>query len=97
MSKKYQKNFYDQKKSYLITESIQRSIIEVYEDGGNQFGILKEDAFSGMQITYYDDYDNGYQCLSEVLKKISDVQLTKSKFVTVFCKTSRGKLLSYII
>lgn len=64
-----QLNFYDQRKAYLSAESIQRSISEVYEDGENQFDILKEDAFGGIKTTYYDEYDNGYRRLLEVLKK----------------------------
>ena len=79
LPKKYQTNFYDQRKAYLSAESIQRSIREVYEDGKNQFDILKADAYDGIKTTYYDDYDSGYRRLLEVLKKISDVQLTKSK------------------
>jgi hypothetical protein len=79
LPKKYQKNFYEQRKAYLSAESIQRSISEVYEDGKNQFDILKDDAYNGVKTTYYDDFDNGYRRLLEVLKKISDVQLTKSK------------------
>lgn len=83
LPKKYQLNFYEQRKAYLSAESIQRSISEVYEDGENQFDILKEDAFHGIKTTYYDDYDNGYRRLLEVLKKISDVQLTKSKLMLI--------------
>lgn len=79
LPKKYQTNFYDQRKAYPSAESIQRSISEVYEDGENQFDILKADAYDGIKTTYYDDYDSGYRRLLEVLKKISDVQLTKSK------------------
>mgnify|MGYP000335054483 CR=1 FL=1 len=54
--------------AYLSAESIQRSISEVYEDGENQFDILKEDALEGIKTTYYDEYDNGYRRLLEVLK-----------------------------
>lgn len=79
LPKKYQTNFYDQRKAYLSAESIQRSISEVYEDGENQFDILKADAYDGIKTTFFDDYDNGYRRLLEVLKKISGVQLTKSK------------------
>lgn len=79
LPKKYQQNFYDQRKAYLSAESIQRSISEVYEDGKNQFDILKQDAYYGIKTTYDDDYDNGYRRLIAVLKKISDVQLSKSK------------------
>jgi hypothetical protein len=66
----------------LSAESIQRSISEVYEDGENQFDILK-DALEGIKTTYYDEYDNGYRRLLEVLKKISDIQLTKSKLMLI--------------
>ena len=83
LPRKYQMNFYDQRKAYLSAESIQRSISEVYEDGENQFDILKEDAFGGIKTTYYDEYDNGYRRLLEVLKKISDIQLTKSKLMLI--------------
>ena len=83
LPKKYRQNFYDQRKAYLSAESIQRSISEVYDDGENQFDILKDDAFGGIKTTYYDDYDNGYRRLLEVLKKISDVQLTKSKLTVI--------------
>ena len=79
LPKKYQTNFYDQRKAYLSAESIQRSIREVYEDRENQFDVLKSDAYDGIKTTYFDDYDNGYRRLLEVLKKVSDVQLTKSK------------------
>ena len=83
LPRKYQMNFYDQRKAYLSAESIQRSISEVYEDGENQFDILKEDAFGGIKTTYYDEHDNGYRRLLEVLKKISDIQLTKSKLMLI--------------
>ncbi|MGO5578079.1 ABC-three component system protein [Catenibacterium mitsuokai] len=80
---KYQMNFLNQRKAYLSAESIQRSISEVYDEGENQFNILKEDALAGIETTYYDDYDNGYKRLLEVLKKISNVQLTKSKLMLI--------------
>ena len=83
LPRKYQINFYDQRKAYLSAESIQRFISEVYEGGENQFDILKEDAFDGIKTTYYDDFDNGYRKLLEVLRKISDIQLTKSKLILI--------------
>ena len=44
---------------------------------------MKEDTVHGIKTTYYDDYDNGYRRILEVLKKISDVQLTKSKLMLI--------------
>ena len=32
----------------------------LYEDGENQFDILKEDALEGIKTTYYDEYDKGH-------------------------------------
>ena len=58
-----------QRKAYLSAESIQRFISEVYEDGENQFDILKEDAFDGIKTTYYDDFDNGYRKLLGFLRR----------------------------
>ena len=55
----------------------------MYEDCENQFDILKEDAFGGIKTTYYEEYDNGYRRLLEVLKKISDIQLKKSKLMLI--------------
>lgn len=83
LPKKYKVNFYNQRKAYLSAESIQRSISEVYEDGENQFDILKNDMFSGIETTYYDEYDNGYRRLLEVLKKASDIQLLKSRLMVI--------------
>ena len=83
LPRKYQVNFYDQRKAYLSAESIQRSISEVYEDGENQFDILKEDTFGGIKTTYYDDFDTGYRRLLEVLKKVSDIELSKSKLMLI--------------
>lgn len=83
LPRKYQRNFYDQRKSYLIAEGVQRSIREVYEDGENQFDVLKEDTYAGISMTYLDDYANGYQRLLSVLKKVTDIQLTKSKLMLI--------------
>ena len=80
---KYRKNFRDQRRAFLSAESVQRSIREVYEDGENQFDILKEDALAGVSTTYYDDHENGYRRLLSVLGKVSDIRLEKSKLVLI--------------
>lgn len=80
---KYRKNFQDQRRAFLSAESVQRSIREVYEDGENQFDILKEDALVGISTTYYDDHDSGYRRLLSVLNKVSDVRLEKSKLMLI--------------
>lgn len=80
---KYQRIIRDSRKAYLSAESIQRSIREVYDDGENQFDILKEDVYYGIKYTYEDDYNNGFERLHAVLKQISGVQLTKSRLMLI--------------
>ena len=57
LTRKYQTNFYDQRKAYLSAESIQRSISEVYEDG-EYYQISTDDtAYSNTkQLDYYKNH-----------------------------------------
>lgn len=80
---KYKENYADQIEAYLSAEGIQRSLREVYEDGENQFDILKKDAYYGIRSTYKDDYPNGYKRLNEVLKQVTNVQLNESKLILI--------------
>ncbi len=80
---KYRRDYSRQRKAYLSAESIQRSMREVYDEGENQFDILKADAYDGIQTTYFGDYENGYGRLVSVLNKVSDIQLTKSKLMLI--------------
>ena len=73
LPRKYQLNFYDQRKAYMSVVSILRYFSVVFDVGVNQFDFLKEDAFGEIKTKYYDDYDNGCIRLLEVLKKVSDI------------------------
>lgn len=70
--------FANQRKAYYAAESIQRSVREVYGDGENQFRILKEDAFDGIQETYWGNHSDGLTRLNAVLEKITSTTLNKS-------------------
>jgi hypothetical protein len=83
LPKRYQKDFYEQRKAFLSAESIRRSLREVYDDGENQFNILKEDTFDGIKTTYYDEYENGYRRMLAVLNKVTDIQLSKSRVMMI--------------
>lgn len=79
LPKRYQVDFTEQRKSYYSAESIQRSVREIYDDGENQFNILKDDAYEGIKETYWGTYPNGYERLRAVLIKITSTTLDKSK------------------
>lgn len=83
LPRKYQENFRDQRKYYYGAESIQRSVREVYEDGENQFNILKDDAYEGIKETHLDSFPNGYERLRAVLKKITSTTLDKSTLTRI--------------
>jgi hypothetical protein len=56
----------------------------VFPDGEMQFGTLKEDAYEGIEPTYFDDsYVSGYDRLRAVLEKITSTTLTKSALVNI--------------
>ncbi len=79
LPKLYQVDFSEQRKSYYGAEYIHRSVREIYDDGENQFNILKGDAYEGIRETYWGTYPNGYERLRAVLIKITSTTLEKSK------------------
>lgn len=78
LSTRHKTFFSNQRKAYYAAESIQRSVREVYGDGENQFRILKEDAFEGIQETYWGNHPDGLMRLNAVLEKITSTTLNKS-------------------
>ena len=74
----------DQRKAYYSAASVQRSVREIFTDGEQQFVALKDDAFEGIEPTYYDDsYSTGYDRLRAVLEKITNTTLSKSTLVNI--------------
>ena len=80
----YRRHFAEQRKAYYSAESIHHSVREVFADGEQQFSALKDDAYDGIEPTYYDDnYATGYDRLRAVLEKITSTTLTKSALVNI--------------
>jgi len=80
----YRRHFAEQRKAYYSAESVHRSVREVFADGEQQFGALKDDAFDGIEPTYYDDsFETGYDRLRAVLEKITNTTLSKSALVNI--------------
>lgn len=66
----YRRHFAEQRKAYYSAESVHRSVREVFADGEQQFSALKDDAYDGIEPTFYDDnYATGYDRLRAVLEK----------------------------
>lgn len=81
---KYRRHFAEQRKAYYSAESVHRSVREICADGEQQFNSLKDDAYDGIEPTYYDDnYATGYDRLRAVLEKITSTTLTKSALVNI--------------
>lgn len=80
----YKRHFAEQRKAYYSAESVHRSVREVFTDGEQQFNALKDDAYDGIEPTYFDDnYATGYDRLRAVLEKITSTTLTKSALVNI--------------
>jgi len=80
----YRRHFAEQRKAFYSAESVHHSVRDVFADGEQQFSALKDDAFDGIEPTYYDDsYETGYDRLRAVLEKITSTTLTKSSLVNI--------------
>ena len=78
LPREYQDDFADQRECYFSAESIQHSIRDTFDDGADEFDILKKDAWQGINMTYRKKYDNGYDRLIAVLEKITSTTLDLS-------------------
>lgn len=76
-------HYSSQRKAYYKVEYVKRMARETFSDGDKQFTTLKEDAFAGIEDTYYDDHSTGYGRLKAVLEKITIISLTKSALINL--------------
>ena len=81
---KLRRHLETQRQAYFEAKSIQHSVRDAFVDGERQFDALKDDAFDGIEMVYFDEeYETGYARLKDVLKKITDTELTKSNLVNI--------------
>lgn len=73
-----------QREAYFDAKSIQHSVRDAFVDGEQQFDALKDDAYDGIEMVYFDEnHETGYVRLQEVLKKITSTELAKSNLVNI--------------
>ena len=73
-----------QREAYFDAKSIQHSVRDAFVDGEQQFDALKDDAYDGIEMVYFDeDHETGYVRLQEVLKKITSTELAKSNLINI--------------
>ena len=78
-----QEDFADQQECYFSAEGIQHSIRDIFDDGEDEFALLKKDAWQGINMTYRKRYDTGYDRLIAVLEKITNTRLDLSTLVQI--------------
>ena len=78
LPKNYAANYREQRMAYYSAISIERSIRDVFEDGEEEFQRLKNDAWHGINTTYWKEYEDGYARLNAVLEKITSTTLDSS-------------------
>ena len=78
-----QEDFADQQECYFSAEGIQHSIRDVFDDGEDEFKLLKKDAWQGINMTFRKRYDTGYDRLIAVLEKITNTRLDLSALVQI--------------
>lgn len=84
LPEKLQRHLELQRQAYFDAKSIERSVRDAFVDGERQFSALKDDAYDGIEMVYFDeDHETGYVRLREVLKKITSTELAKSNLVNI--------------
>lgn len=83
LTKRYKRDFDQQRKAYYSIESIVRGFRDVYDESDKQVQILKEEAYEGIYEVYMGDYENGCERLRQVLIKITSTTLDKSTLVHI--------------
>ena len=84
LPEKLQRHLERQRQAYFDAKSIERSVRDAFVDGEQQFDALKDDAYDGIEMVYFDEnHETGYVRLQEVLKKITSTELAKSNLVNI--------------
>jgi len=83
LPQRFKSNYSSQRKAYYAAESVRRSVRDVIDDGDNQFAILEEEAYAGIEEAYWADYNNGFERLNAVLMKMTNTSLNKSTLVHI--------------
>ena len=78
LPKSMKANYREQRKAYYSAISIERSVRDVFDDGEDEFQRLKDDAWNGINTTYWKEYPDGYARLNAVLEKITSTSLDGS-------------------
>lgn len=84
LPEKLQRHLELQRQAYFDAKSIERSVRDAFVDGEQQFDALKDDAYDGIEMVYFDEtHETGYVRLQEVLKKITSTELAKSNLINI--------------
>ena len=84
LPEKLQRHLERQRQAYFDAKSIERSVRDAFVDGERQFDALKDGAYDGIEMVYFDEnHETGYDRLQEVLKKITSTELTKSNLINI--------------
>lgn len=78
LPKKFGVSFSSQRKAYYAAESVRRSVRDAIDDGDHQFELLEDEAYAGIEETYWSDYKNGHKRLNAVFGQITSVAWNKS-------------------
>lgn len=78
LNERYRRNYSDQRENYYNAARVERSVREIFENGEQEFGKIKEDAYDGVVDVCWNDFDDGFKRLLAVLNQVTQITLTKS-------------------
>lgn len=78
LPRRFSENFKEQRKAFYSALSIEHSVRNIFDDGEDEFNNLKDDAWHGINDTYWQEYKDGYARLIAVLEKVTNTTLNAS-------------------
>lgn len=78
LPKNIAENHKEQREAYCRALTVERSVRDIFDDGDDEFELLKDDAWHGINTTYWQQFPDGYARLNAVLEKITNTTLNGS-------------------
>ena len=73
----------NQRQFFFDAASVYQAVRDAFQDGDQEFDILKKEAYEGIRETYIGQYSDGFERLRQVLIKITNTSFQRTELVKI--------------
>lgn len=77
----YDEDLQSQRQFFFDAESVYQAVRDAFQDGDQEFDIMKKEAYEGIRETYIGQYSDGFERLRQVLIKITNTSFQRTELV----------------